>query len=102
MAIKSSRNITAAEASAFVEKEMGATPSYMDDLTVKHGLEMLPKKISLEKVGDLKKIVGEKAAVKLVDVNPLVPETIKLVLQACGENVDEKKMEKILEIIRGN
>jgi DNA-directed RNA polymerase subunit F len=101
MQIKSSRNISAAEASAFVEKEMGATPSYMDDLAVKHGKEMLPKKLSLEKLEDLRKIVNDKAAVKIVDVNPLVPETIKLILQACGENAEEKKIEKIIEIMKG-
>ncbi|MCX6774008.1 MAG: hypothetical protein NTY68_03370 [Candidatus Micrarchaeota archaeon] len=101
MEIKSTRNITAAEASAYVEKEMGTTPSYMDDLCVKHGKEMLPKKISMEKLEELKKIVNEKAAVKIVDVNPLVPETVKLILQACGENADEKKMEKIIEIMKG-
>jgi DNA-directed RNA polymerase subunit F len=101
MEIKSSRNITAAEASAFVEKEMGATPSYMDDLSVKHGKEMLPKKSSLEKVEELKKIVNEKAAVKIADVNPLTVDTLKLILQACGESADEKKMENILDIMKG-
>jgi DNA-directed RNA polymerase subunit F len=101
MQIKGSRNITAAEASAFVEKEIGATPSYMDDLCMKHGKEMLPKKISLEKLEDLKKVVNEKAAVKIVDVSPLVPDTIKLILQACGENAEDKKVEKIMEIMKG-
>jgi len=101
MNIKGSRNITSAEASAFVEKEMGATPSYMDDLAVKHGKEMLPKKSSLGKMEELKKVVNERAAVKIADVNPLTTDTLKLILQACGENADEKKMEKVMEIMKG-
>ena len=101
MNVKETRNITASEASAFVEKEMGATPSYMDDLTVKHSKEMLPKKTAMEKLEDLRKVVNEKAAVKIVDVTPLTTDALKLILQACGENADEKKMEKVMEIMKG-
>ena len=101
MNVKSTRNITASEASAFVEKEMGATPSYMDDLAVKHGKEMLPKKTALDRLEDLKKVVNEKAAVKIVDVNPLTTDALKLILQACGENAEDKKMEKVMDIMKG-
>lgn len=101
MEIKGSRPITSAEAAHHVEKGLAGEPGYMEDMTMKHGKEMLPRKISMEKVEELKGLVGEKAAVKIVDVNPTSKETVKAILAWAGVKAEEKALDKIMDIMKG-
>jgi DNA-directed RNA polymerase subunit F len=101
METKGSRFMTSAEVASHIEKELSGEPTYMEDMAIKHGKEMLPRKNANEKVDDLKKLVSEKAAVKIVDVNPISIETLKAVLAGLNEKVDEKTLEKIMDIVKG-
>jgi DNA-directed RNA polymerase subunit F len=101
METKGSRPVTSIEVASHIEKELSGEPTYMEDMAIKHGKEMLPRKNAAEKVDDLKKLVSEKAAAKIVDVNPVFMDTLKAVLAGLGEKVDEKALEKIMGIMKG-
>jgi DNA-directed RNA polymerase subunit F len=101
METKGSRPITSAEVASHVEKDLSGEPTYMEDMVIRHGKEMLPRKNASEKADDLKKLVGEKAAAKIVDVNPMSIDTLKAVLAGLGEKADEKALGKIMDIMKG-
>ena len=98
---KGERPVTSAEVASHVEKELTGEPTYMEDMVIKHGKEMLPRKTANEKAKELGSLVSMKAAVKIVDVNPISIETVKAILAGLGEKADEKALEKIMGIIRG-
>jgi DNA-directed RNA polymerase subunit F len=49
----------------------------------------------------LKAVVGEKAAVKIADVNPTSKETVKAILAWAGVKVEEKAIDAIMGIMKG-
>jgi DNA-directed RNA polymerase subunit F len=98
---KGEKPVTSAEVASHVEKELSGEPTYMEDMVIKHGKEMLPRKTANEKAGELGALVGAKAAVKIADVNPISVETVKAILAGIGEKADEKTLEKIMGIMRG-
>jgi DNA-directed RNA polymerase subunit F len=98
---KGEKPITSAEVAAHVEKELAGEPTYMEDMVIKHGKEMLPRKTANEKAEELGALVSAKAAAKIADVNPISVETVKAILAGLNEKADEKALEKIMGIIRG-
>jgi len=98
---KGERPVTSAEVASHVEKELAGEPTYMEDMVIKHGKEMLPRKTANEKAEELSALVSAKAAVKIADVNPVSIETVKAILAGIGEKADEKTLEKIMGIMKG-